>query len=55
MSTRSGRHYQHKMNSEMETSQWIMETTQRVVEVGLTEGKMGVIHGQQGSDQRWGR
>ena len=41
MSTRSGRRYKCTMDNEKETSQWTMETTQRVVEVGLTEGKTG--------------
>ena len=41
MSTRSVQRYKHKMNGEKEISQWTTETTQRVVEVGLTEGKTG--------------
>ena len=41
MSTRSGRRYKCTMDGEKETSHWTTETTQRVVEVGLTEGKMG--------------
>ena len=41
MSIRSGRRYKCTMDGEKETSQWTTETTQRVVELGLTEGKTG--------------